>query len=596
MNEKAGNREVVLKGIPASAGIASGSAFILDKQEFIVPPRSISDTEIPIEIARFEEALIKTREEISQIQQKIATEMGSQHAQIFDAHLLVLEDRMLIEEVIKSLKKDKFSVEYVFSQVLKKYVKVFSHIKDEYLRERSSDVNDVGRRVLKNLIGETKWHEFENLTEDIIVIAHDLSPSDTASMHKKNIIAFATDIGGQTSHTAIMAKSLGLPAVVGLKEATLRINNQDEVIVDGRMGLLIINPTAETKENYLREQTRIRALRDRFDDIKDLPAETKDGRRVRIMANLELPEEVPMVLKQGSDGIGLYRTEYFYMNRIDLPSEEEQYQAYKHVAEAVSPDPVTIRTLDLGGDKFISSIQIPQDMHPFLGWRAIRFCLARPDIFKTQLRAILRASVHGKLKLMYPMISGLDELKQANGVLGEVKESLRHEEIPFDKNIQVGMMIEVPSAALIADLLAKEVHFFSIGTNDLIQYTLAVDRTNEQTAHLYEPGHPAILKLIKSVIDAGHKNKIPVSLCGEMSGEPALALLLLGFGLDEFSMPPSSILQIKELVRNVTFKDAQKLAVKASALSTGAEVEEYSRMKLKKLVPHIMSAESGQSK
>lgn len=595
MREETFSQEIVLKGIPASAGIATGSAFILDKQEFIVPPRAISETEIPIEIARFEEALIKTREEIVQIQKKISIEMDTHHAQIFDAHLLVLEDRMLIEEVIKGLKKEKLSAECVFSKVIKKYVKVFGHIQDEYLRERISDINDVSRRVLKHLIGESKWHDFENLSEDIIVIAHDLSPSDTATMHKKHIIAFATDIGGQTSHTAIMAKSLGLPAVVGLKEATLRVNNQDEVIVDGRMGLLIISPSEETRENYHREQNRINALRDRFVDIKDLPAQTKDGRRVHLMANLELPEEVPMVLKQGADGIGLYRTEYFYMNRMDLPSEEEQYRAYKHVAQALKPNPVTIRTLDLGGDKFISSIQIPQDMHPFLGWRAIRFCLARPDIFKTQLRAVLRASVHGKLKLMYPMISGLDELKQANDILEEVKDNLHHEEITFDKTIEIGVMIEVPSAALIADLLAKQVNFFSIGTNDLIQYTLAVDRTNEQTAHLYEPGHPAILKLIKSVIDAGHKNKISVSLCGEMSAEPALALLLLGLGLDEFSMPPSAILQIKELIRSVTFKDGQKLATKALTLASGSEVDEYSRMRLKKLVPHIMSVENTQA-
>jgi len=585
------SKEIVLKGIPAAAGIACGSAFILDKQDLIVPPRSIMENEIPVEIARFEEALIKTREEISQIQQRISQEMDNQHAQIFDAHLLVLEDRTLIEEVIKGLKKEKLCVEYIFMKVLKKYIKVFSHIQDEYLRERTSDINDVGRRVIKNLMGESKWHDFDNLTEEIIVVAHDLSPSDTASMHKKNIMAFATDIGGQTSHTAIMAKSLGLPAVVGLKEATLRVNNQDTVIVDGRMGLLIINPSDETKENYRREQERIRAMRDRFDDIKHLPAQTKDGRQVRILANLELPEEVPSLLRQGANGIGLYRTEYFYMNRMDLPSEEEQYQAYKYVAEAMAPNSVTIRTLDLGGDKFISSIQIPQDMHPFLGWRAIRFCLARPDIFKTQLRAILRASVHGKLKMMYPMITGVKELQQANAVLEEVKNGLIHEGTAFDQGLEVGVMIEVPSAALIADLLAQQAKFFSIGTNDLIQYTLAVDRANEMTAHLYEPGHPAVLKLIKNVIDCGHGQNLCVSLCGEMASEPYLALILLGLGLDEFSMPSTSIPQIKQLIRNVNFSDAKQLAEKVLTLSTGEEVDEYSRMRLKELAPQILSAE-----
>ncbi len=582
--------EIVLKGVPAAPGIACGEAFILDKQEFIVPPRAIMEQEVPIEIARFEEALNKTREEIQSIQKKISAEISEQHAKIFDAHLLVLEDSVLIEEVIKRIKKEKLSAEYIFSKVLKRYVKLFSNIEDQYLRERSSDLNDIGRRILKNLMEESRLHEFENLTEEMIVIAHDLSPSDTVSMYNKNIIAFATDIGGPTSHTAIMAKSLGVPAVVGLKDATLRISNQDYIIVDGRMGLIIIHPTEETRTIYRNEQNRIKVLKDRFDDIKDFPAETMDGKRVSILANLELPEEIPIVKKYGAVGIGLYRTEYFYMNRVDLPSEEEQFQAYKHVAQMISPFPVTVRTLDLGGDKFISSLQIPRDMYPFLGWRAIRFCLARPDIFKTQLRAILRASIHGNLKLMYPMISGAGELRKANAILEEVKNELREEKIPFDENMPVGMMIEVPSAALTADLLAKETAFFSIGTNDLIQYTLAVDRVSEQTAHLYEPGHPAILRLIKSVIDAGHKENISVGLCGEMSSEPVLALILLGLNLDEFSMSPQSILQIKKMIRSVSFKDAQELAHKVLGLSMGQEVQEIGTARLRELAPHVFTA------
>jgi len=584
--------ELVLKGIPAAPGIAIGSAFIIDKQDFIIPPRSILDHEIPIEIARFEEALIRTREEIAILQKKINQEMGNQHGQIFDAHLLVLEDRMLIEEVIKRIRQDKQSAEYIFSLVLKKYAKVFSTIQDEYLRERTGDINDIGRRVLKNLVDENKLFEMDMVTEELILVAHDLAPSDTASMFNQNILAFATDIGGRTSHTAIMAKTLGVPAVVGLKDATLRISNQDNIIVDGRMGLVIANPTAKTLETYRSEQNRIVALRDRFDDIKELSCETTDQKTIDIWANLELPQEVPMIKKRGAKGVGLYRTEYFFMNRVDLPSEEEQYQAYKRVAEEMAPYPVVIRTLDIGGDKFISSLQIPKDMYPFLGWRALKLCLARPDIFRTQLRAILRASAFGDIRLMYPMVSGPGELRQANAILAETQKSLAEEKISFRQDLPIGAMIEIPAAVMTADLLAKEVQFFSIGTNDLIQYALAVDRVNEQTADYYEPCHPAILQFIKMTIEAGHRNDIHVGLCGEMAGEPISALLLLGLGLDGFSMSPLNILQIKKLIRSVSYKDARDIVEKALGLSTGQEVEEFVRGKLQELAPHIYSTEN----
>jgi phosphotransferase system enzyme I (PtsI) len=384
-----------------------------------------------------------------------------------------------------------------------------------------------------------------------------------------------------------MAKSLGIPAVVGLKDATLQVHNQDYIIIDGRKGFLIINPSDKTSEKYSIEKNKIAASKARFDDIRGLPAQTKDGRRISLMANLELPEEIPIVLKQNCDGVGLYRTEYLYMNREDLPSEEEQFNAYRYVAEVMAPNPVIIRTLDLGGDKFASSVNVPKEMQSFLGWRAIRFCLGRPDIFKTQLRAILRASVYGDLKMMYPMISGVGEFLEAQAILQEVKNSLKSGKIPFKDNMPVGMMIEVPSAAVTSDLLAAETGFFSIGTNDLIQYTLAVDRTNEQTASLYQPAHPSILRLIKQTVEAGHQEGIHVGLCGEMASEPIFALLLLGLGLDELSMSSLNILQIKDLVRSFYFKDAQEIAEEALQLSSAEDVEEFLRLKLKKHAPHI---------
>lgn len=574
---------IKLKGIAASSGISIGPAYKLGREEFIIPKEEIKEEQIPIQIQLFEEALIKTRREIIDLQKRIAADMGQDEAEIFDAHLLVLEDRMLIEEVISRLKKERLIVAFIFSEVLKKYIEVFSKIEDEYLKERIADINDVGRRILRNLLGKERM-KFSDLKERVIVVAHDLSPSDTANMHKQKVGSFVTDIGGKTSHTAIMAKSLEIPAVVGVEGATLKIKTGDMLIVDGTLGMVIIDPDEPTLQEYRLEDKRLKGITEKFFLLRELDAITKDGKTVEINANIEFPDEVPSAKEHGAQGVGLYRTEFFYMNRKDLPSEEEHYQAYRYVAEQMSPHQVIIRTLDLGGDKFLSQFMIPNEMQPFLGWRAIRFCLARPEIFKTQLRAILRASVHGKLKLMYPMISGIEELRQANKILNDVKEELKKESIVFDDKIEVGAMIEVPSAAMTADFLAQEVDFFSIGTNDLIQYSLAVDRTNEKVAYLYEPAHPAVLRMIRDVIEAAHSANIWVGMCGEMAGEASLILILLGLGLDEFSIPPSAIPEVKYLVRSVSMQQTEEIAREALKLSTGKAIEELCASKVRELL------------
>lgn len=577
---------MILKGIPASPGIAIGKAFLFDTRRIDVPERKIRESGVPKEIARFEEALIKTRREILDIQNKITKEMGSYHAEIFNAHLLVLEDRMLIEEVIDRLKKEHKCVEYVFAKVLDKYIRAFSKINDEYLRERISDIDDVGKRILKNLLG-AKEKSLSGLKEKVIVVAYDLSPSDTATMHKKNVMGFITDIGGRTSHTAIMAKSLEIPAVVGLEKATSRIEAGDILIVDGAEGAVIINPDKDTLKKYQTRRQQFVKFEKILINLKDEPARTIDGRKIEVSANIELPEEVDSVIAHGAEGIGLYRTEFLYMNRRDLPDEDEQFEAYKKVVTRLSGDSVIVRTLDLGGDKFLSQFEVPHEMNPFLGWRAIRFCLAKPEIFKVQLRAILRASAFGDIKVMFPMISGIEELRQARIVLNEAKKELCARDVKFNKDIKVGAMIEIPSAALTCDVLAKEADFFSIGTNDLIQYSLAIDRVNEKIAYLYKPIHPAVLRLIKNIIDAGHHAKIWVGMCGEMAGEPGFALLLLGLGLDEFSMSPVVIPELKYIIRNVKFEDTKELAEKALTLTTVEEVERFINGKLDELVPTL---------
>ncbi len=578
---------IKLKGIAVSGGVGIGKAFVMRKDEIAVPKRKISHDEISREIYRLEEALIETRREISSLQKKISAEIGFDHGRIFEAHYLVLEDRVLIEDVITQIKNKRFNVEYAFSQSIEKYVSTLLKLNDEYLRERVIDIEDIARRVLRKMLKETTF-SLSDLKEKVIIVSHDLAPSQTASLPKDKILGIITDIGGKTSHTAIIARSLRIPAVVGVEVATENITSGSRLIVDGSAGQVIVEPTEKTLREYQKRSQLYTKEVKAIHISKTLKACTKDGRSVMVSANIELPEELSLVKQFGAEGIGLYRTEFIFLGRRDLPTEEEQYAAYAEVAKSLSPLPVVFRTIDIGGDKFLSQPQVPQEMSPFLGWRAIRFCLARPEIFKTQLRAILRASVEKNVKVMFPMISGVGELRQAKEILEVCKQELKNEGSLFDENISVGTMIEVPSAALTADMLAKESDFFSIGTNDLIQYALAVDRANEKVAYLYEPGHPAVLRLIQHIIDVAHKNNTWVGMCGEMSGEPIFAFLLLGMGLDQFSMTPPQVPKIKELINNIEYAAVKKIIKKTLNLPTSKEVEKYLQKSLKKVLSEEM--------
>ena len=550
----------MLRGIPVSNGVCRGKILVLSKGRRTVGQRAVSEAEVAEEVNRLEKALIATRQQVLEVQKKVSTNLGAEQAGIFDAHLLVLEDPVLLDEVVRTVQDQKVNVEHAFQKVAERYAAALANVDDEYLRERASDMRDVTSRVLNNLLGLAEEAALRHLAEPCIIISHDLTPSDTAQLDRQKVLGFATDVGSKTSHTAIMARSLGIPAVVGLRNASEELESGQYALLDGFNGMIVVNPTDQSLFEYgqlIRKQV---TLEEKLRDTVTKPTVTLDGQRVALLANIEQADDVEAVSAAGAEGVGLFRTEYLFINRDRLPTEEEQFEAYRRVATALKPRPVVIRTLDLGGDKFISHLATASEMNPFLGWRAIRFCLQQRDLFRAQLRAILRASVEGNVKMMYPMISGLDELNQANALVEEYKAELRKEGNPFDDKLEIGAMIEIPSAAMIADSLAKRIKFFSIGTNDLIQYSLAVDRMNERIAHLYEPTHPAIIQLIKITVEAARRNKISVSVCGEMAGEPVLAPLLLGLGVDELSAAPPLVPQIKFLVRRLKMSEARALA------------------------------------
>jgi phosphotransferase system enzyme I (PtsI) len=573
-----------IKGIGVTPQIITGKAYLVDRGKIEAPARVLPENQVPWEIERFRDAVEESKKQLRQAKERLLHEDAVGPAYILDAHLLLLEDKNLIDTTMETIRQSWINSEWAFKINLDRLRKIFDSIDDDYLKSRKTDLDYIEQRILRNLTGRGT-ESLAQIKEEVIVVAHDLSPADTAQMAKDKVTAFVTDMGGKTSHTAIMARSLEIPAVVGSETGTHCINTGDTLIVDGVTGVVVVNPSPEIIQDYMdRNRSRQRIERELF-QYRDLPTETLDGYRVHLLANIELVEEIPSVLEHGAEGIGLYRTEYLYLNRKELPTEEEHFRSYKTVVEGTSPHPAVIRTLDIGGDKFISHLELAEEMNPAMGLRAIRFSLKEPEIFKVQLRAMLRASAYGKVKILLPMISGVSEIREVKRILNEVRLSLTAERIPYDPRIEIGIMMEVPSAATIADILAKEVDFFSIGTNDLIQYTLAIDRVNEYVTHLYEPLHPAILRLVRQMVSAAHGGGIRVAMCGEMAGEPLYVPILLGLELDELSMNVLSIFRVKKILRSYTLRECKDLVEAVLQLSTPGEIEGLVRASLRHKFP-----------
>ena len=562
-----------------------GRVVILDPDHTERPARRrVEAQDQPAELERLQNALAKTRRQISDIQATVRNSMGSSDAAIFDAHLLVIEDQTLLDEVKRFIAEQSGNVEFAFYEVAEKYVQALDAVEDEFLRERAADIRDVTSRVMTNLTGRRE-QDLSHLTEPFILVRHDLSPSQTAQLNRDLVQGFATDVGGKTSHTAIMAGSLRIPAGVGLKNACESMATGDYVLLDGFNGVVVVNPTDQTLFEYGQLEKEQEDIQAKLSEIRDSPAITLDGHEIMLSANVEQIGDTVGVLECGAKGVGLFRTEYLFLERDTLPNEEEQHISYQRVAEAIAPESVIFRTLDIGADKIGRAFGESAEANPFLGWRAIRFCLARKDIFRTQLRALLRASAGGNVKLMYPMISGVEELDAANELLKECMAELHAEGEAFDPDLDVGVMIEIPSAVLIADALGTRAKFFSIGTNDLIQYTLAVDRLNEKVADLYDPTHPALLRLIQLTVEAGKRNGIWTGLCGEMAGDPTAIPLLIGLGIDELSVAPPMLPQIKYLIRRIKLSEAQQLAAQALKCESSVDILVQSRAMVQRVAP-----------
>ncbi|ANY72309.1 phosphoenolpyruvate--protein phosphotransferase [Paenibacillus ihbetae] len=563
-----------LKGIAASAGIAIARAFILEHPDYSISQKQVTD--IDAELAKLDAALAQSQTELEAIKARTLQELGEKKAEIFESHLLILNDPELIDPVKEKIKSESVNAEYALNETAAQFIQMFENMKSAYLQERAADMRDVTKRILKHLLG-LNYVSPSEISEEVIVVAEDLTPSDTAQLNRKYVKGFTTNIGGRTSHSAIMARSLEIPAVVGTKNVLSSVQSGDLMIVDGLEGDVIINPTEAIVAQYRAKQEAYAKQVEEWKKLRTEPTVSKDGVHVELAANIGTPNDVAGVLDNGGEAVGLYRTEFLYMGRDKLPSEEIQYVAYKSVLEKMEGKPVVVRTLDIGGDKELPYLDLPKEMNPFLGFRAVRLCLDRQDIFRTQLRALLRASVHGNLRIMFPMIATLGEFREAKAVLEEEKAKLEAEGIQVASNIQLGIMVEIPSTAVLADQFAKEVDFFSIGTNDLIQYTMAADRMNERVSYLYQPYNPAILRLIKMVIDAAHREGRWVGMCGEMAGDSTAIPILLGLGLDEFSMSATSILPARSQISKLSRAEMQTLAAKALEMGTAEEVVELVR-------------------
>ncbi|MFE4524685.1 phosphoenolpyruvate--protein phosphotransferase [Cytobacillus firmus] len=558
-----------LNGIAASSGIAIAKAYRLVEPDLSFDKKTVENAEQEVE--RFQAALAESKGELEVIRDNAHKDLGADKAAIFDAHLLVLSDPELISPIEDKIKTDKVNAESALKETADMFITMFEQMDNEYMKERAADIRDVTKRILSHLLG-VQIANPSMIAEEVIIIAEDLTPSDTAQLNRQFVKGFTTDIGGRTSHSAIMARSMEIPAVVGTKESTKQIKNGDLVIVDGLKGLVHINPTPEAIAEYEEEHRKFEEQKAEWAKLVNEKSVTADGHHVELAANIGTPKDLKGVVKNGGEGVGLYRTEFLYMGRDQLPTEDEQFESYKAVLEGMSGKPVVVRTLDIGGDKELPYLNLPKEMNPFLGFRAIRLCLEEQDMFRTQLRALLRASTYGNLKIMFPMIATLEEFRQGKAILEEEKQKLVSEGAEVADNIEIGIMVEIPSTAVMADQFAKEVDFFSVGTNDLIQYTMAADRMNERVSYLYQPYNPAILRLVKMVIDAAHKEGKWAGMCGEMAGDETAIPLLLGLGLDEFSMSATSILKARSQISRLNKKDMEALAEKALHMNTAEEV------------------------